>query len=192
VWGSTDLTSGTGSGYAVVVRYGHFYVLYGHLREVDPNLYTGAAVNRQTRLGAIGVFNESHLHIEVRTFGSAAASSIVALEADTTDPANPLSYNQYGILKVILPEGDPRNYHARNLYDIAQLFAASGVSTPDGVLVSELGQDLVNEDSVVAGDCSLTYRTLSALPTVSNVRGFILFDANFVAPADPATSPVGF
>ncbi len=67
-WGASQ--NYDGDGYSVIVRYGHLYVLYGHLREVDANIWVGSLVRSGQRIGDLGDFNERHLHLEVHSWGN--------------------------------------------------------------------------------------------------------------------------
>jgi hypothetical protein len=106
-WGATTIQEGIG--YSVIVRYGHLYVLYGHLLQVDQRIYAGKKVMRGDRLGEIGTFTgaEPHLHLEVRSFGASIPTTGTILVRDANN-AN----NHYGILA----NGGSQ---ALNIYDIA-------------------------------------------------------------------------
>jgi len=60
--------------YSVVVRTGGYFLLYGHLRSIDPSIYLGARVGPGAALGELvyqpdtAGMNNTHLHLEVRTF----------------------------------------------------------------------------------------------------------------------------
>jgi hypothetical protein len=62
-WGGT-LGEDT-TGYAVLIRHGHLYVLYGHLKTISDAIWVGAPVDAGMLIGTLGSFNEPHLHIEV-------------------------------------------------------------------------------------------------------------------------------
>lgn len=121
--------------YNVVIRYGSRYVLYGHIRELDPAIYVGKLVTAGTRLGIIGTFNTPHVHIEVRTFGLDLNSPPEALLVRV--PSNPLQTdlnyvrdtnlfgNKYGILALSTDrggQGDDFGTGMVSLHDFAQLF----------------------------------------------------------------------
>ncbi|MCU0496191.1 MAG: M23 family metallopeptidase [Anaerolineae bacterium] len=73
-WGASSQRYGDPSqeqaGYSVIIRHGHFYVLYGHLHTISDDLWVGKGVSSGTNLGTLGKFNERHLHIEIHSYGS--------------------------------------------------------------------------------------------------------------------------
>jgi hypothetical protein len=165
IWGSAEINEGIG--YSVIVRYGHLYVLYGHLIEVDSKIYVGIRVDESTRLGSLGTFpgSELHLHIEIRSFGDTVAEE--ALVAKTTGLGNLGRGNEYGILELRAPQ-------AEFYYDIPQFFVTIPFSYEqdyDGgtaiAAVSPLGPQLQNEATIVWGaNCHLRYRTDPAVRTI--------------------------
>jgi murein DD-endopeptidase MepM/ murein hydrolase activator NlpD len=153
-WGSADIDDATG--YSVIVRYGHLYVLYGHLIEVDRFIYVGKTVDERTRIGAIGIFPDSnpHLHIEVRSsvHGSDVYGQIMVIE----DGKN--NGNKHGILKI---GGKQTN----STYDIAQFFTTSpGIYIQDynsgatTSFISPLGAAIQHNSVVIFGaTCEIRY-----------------------------------
>jgi murein DD-endopeptidase MepM/ murein hydrolase activator NlpD len=186
-WGSSNLVENPG--YSIIVRYGHLYVLYGHLREVDPSIYVGKQVSKAARLGAIGTYDaegdlisEPHLHLEIRTFGEAVASGALVIQDGKTKG------NIFGILKLGGTQAVP-------LYDIAQLFApvafayvqdfgasdSTATVVPSIATVTSLGALLEGGSSVIFGPfCSIQYllalttpsstQTMSPTPRINNFR----------------------
>lgn len=53
-WGAAELLV-EGVGYAVIVRYGHSFVLYGHLGTIDPSIYVGKMVGEGELLGSVDI-----------------------------------------------------------------------------------------------------------------------------------------
>ncbi|MBE7514910.1 MAG: M23 family metallopeptidase [Anaerolineales bacterium] len=86
--------------FAVVIRYGHLFVIYGHLQTIDPNIWVGKRVDAGTRLGTIGIYKTSnpHLHMSVMGFGRETPNAYVTW-AQEIDPQNPQAPkpNQWGI-----------------------------------------------------------------------------------------------
>lgn len=72
-WGATDVSEGTG--YSVIVRYGHLYVLYGHLITIEQNIFVGAPIQPQQQIGVLGTEADTHLHLEIRSYGDQLNSS---------------------------------------------------------------------------------------------------------------------
>jgi murein DD-endopeptidase MepM/ murein hydrolase activator NlpD len=71
IWGA-ELPGPTG--YAVVVRYGHLFVLYGHMASIDDAIWVGATVQAGARIGTLGIYRpgspvDRHLHLEIHSFG---------------------------------------------------------------------------------------------------------------------------
>jgi hypothetical protein len=109
---------------SLVVRYGHLYVLYGHLKTVDPGIYVGKVVNQGDRLGTIGTFTDSdpHLHIELHYWGAATPTNSYTIDVNTSKP------NRWGLLK---PRDKSKikstaaSYYPKpqNYYDFSQFFS---------------------------------------------------------------------
>ncbi len=70
IWGASENSTSGGAakvGYAVIVRYGSLYVLYGHLDRI--NIWVGKEVLAGETLGLLGWNNTRHLHLEVHHHG---------------------------------------------------------------------------------------------------------------------------
>jgi uncharacterized repeat protein (TIGR01451 family) len=115
-WGATTIMEGDGLGYNVIIRHGHLFVLYGHLIELDNQIYVGRHVSRGTRLGTLGRFNDNHLHIEVRSFGPNIPDGIMIISDNTI--------NAYGFLNY--KTNDLPSFH----YDLMQFYTPQGVLDP--------------------------------------------------------------
>jgi len=75
IWGASENSMSTGTpkvGYAVIVRYGSLYVLYGHLDRI--NIWVGKEVLAGETLGLLGWNNTRHLHLEIHNYGTFLAS----------------------------------------------------------------------------------------------------------------------
>jgi murein DD-endopeptidase MepM/ murein hydrolase activator NlpD len=74
IWGGTVINDGINNiGYAVIIRSGYLYLLYGHLRTLDDKIWVGARVTMGQQLGILGKYGERHLHLEVHSFGPSTA-----------------------------------------------------------------------------------------------------------------------
>jgi hypothetical protein len=145
-WGSAAVVETVG--YSIIVRHKHLFVLYGHLRELDSAIYVGAQVNAGTLLGQVGTATNpgavSHVHIELRSFGTDVPSGeeIIVMVRDTNG-----NYNDYGILANAAEQ-------ATNIYEAAQFFAAtvdaflSDTANSSTVGVTGLGKGIVDTDKV--------------------------------------------
>jgi murein DD-endopeptidase MepM/ murein hydrolase activator NlpD len=193
-WGSANvLENANNIGYSVIVRIGHLYVLYGHLKSVDPLIYVGKQVFQGIRLGDIGTSTNpgavSHAHIEIRSFGSAIPAGTVLVK-DLTG-----GNNDYGILA----NGGSQ---AINVYDIAQFFTSSVTTlTADGsgsiVFVTGLVKAIVNGNLVTfqtttppapcasGSNPTRTYTTLTTTKT-NGYRGFRIGQTS-TNPVNPLT-----
>jgi hypothetical protein len=149
-WGAAAVTETVG--YSVIVRYKHLFILYGHLRALNSEIYVGKQINAGALLGQVGTAINpgavSHTHLEVRSFGA---------DIPTTDPITGLplqtlvrdtsgGYNDSGILA---NGGQP----AVNIYETAQFFAATVIALDSDsgsttVNVTGLGKVIVDDDKV--------------------------------------------
>jgi len=194
-WGATGITEG--SGFSVIIRHEHLYVLYGHLIEVDPSIYVGKGISFGTRLGKIGTANNAdavrHVHIEIRSFGNTIPSGTYLVK-DLTG-AN----NDYGVL--INGGGQ-----ALNVYDVAQFFASTVNAVVDDsqsntVTVTGLGKTIVNggmvtfETTTPPSPCSQgtkptrTYTTFVG-SQANGYRGFVVGQASLINPFNPLTPTI--
>lgn len=195
-WGSASVDEGTG--FSVIVRYGHLYVLYGHLLEINETIFVDKQVNKGDILGSLGTFpdSEPHLHLEVRSYGASVTSGALVQDSQGDD-------NDYGILK-LGPE------QALNVYDCIQFFDENTqIIQRDNVndsplAVIGLGVVITDQDTVSFGTptvsltCSLSQPlTLTYRTDVGNVgevvslngntyRGFVLLAQSVIDPFDPA------
>lgn len=195
-WGATGI-SGSG-GYSVIVRYGHLYVLYGHLLELDRSIYVGRLVNKGTRLGSIGTAIDEdgnvslpHIHIEVRSFGQTIRRDSLVVQDGRTRG------NDYGLLRIGGRQAD-------SFYDIAQFFVyspsaniqdkGSGIGT-----ISPFGVSIQNQTPVTFGPtCVIQYltdpttkaqnATLNGTP-VPTLRAFKLGSGGRGSSDDPLVTP---
>jgi hypothetical protein len=161
--------------------------------EGDNGLWVGAEVWPGDELGSIGKFNDRHLHIEIRSFGSAFPNDALAPRNDD-DCAPGGCVNSAGIIR----ENVPKKGEAPNVYDITQFFVNEPAHVEDplnGNLVIEgLGSASVIVRDYTDGEalCTLEYRLPDPnnLPIVKGTvyRGFVLKD-RLEDPKNPAISP---
>lgn len=193
-WGAAYVNEG--DGYNVVVRYGSLYVLYGHLKSIDPKIYVGALISNGTRIGKNGTVSTAHLHAEVRNYGESTSSLMLTVPSNPNDPL--ATYNQpnkYGILKLGANQG------TKNVYDIGQFFFPSSDtygqdkdSGASNIKVEGLGPNLQFGDPIKYGKtCTIPYVRNFLTPSIPTVppganpgyRGFVLGQSDLVAPIDP-------
>lgn len=190
-WGATEIQEGTG--YSVIIRYGHLYILYGHLLAVDSRIYVGKRVDIGTRIGEIGTFTGSdpHLHLEIRSFGESVGADKLVLDTSGMN-------NSYGILKL-------GGLQALDTYDVMQFFATtSSVAEIDTVdpstqtlSVTGLGLSIVDGNSISFTatpvntlSCTLPFTRLYRTQGTSQIgsyRGFVLTSQSVLPPTDPNT-----
>lgn len=106
-----------GKGYSVTVRYGHLFVLYGHLMSIPDSIWVGARVRPNDPIGVVGTNGEKHLHLEVFTYQS--GNFPVGMDGDGIPPYTDDTYT--------VTEQDVRQVF---LYDFLQLVADSAIATP--------------------------------------------------------------
>ncbi|MBE7511189.1 MAG: M23 family metallopeptidase [Anaerolineales bacterium] len=196
-WGGTVSET---SGYAVIIRHGHFYILYGHLESIHAeSIYVGAVIRTGEQLGVIGQFtadgisSETHLHLEVHSYGS----QVYNPEADPPLPLrleiapNGILPRQVGTAGEIIPP---------HLYDVMQFLPSSDASfafSPD-VLTNAPNpfdpQKTVGQASLqVQMNCFLDY--YSALPGTGYIvqhngyRGFVGYGTEAFASPLVITEP---
>ncbi|MCC6976512.1 MAG: hypothetical protein IT322_21085 [Anaerolineae bacterium] len=119
------------SPFAVVIRHGHLFVVYGHLMTVDPNIWVGKYVEAGTSLGIVGTWNTPHLHLSVMSFGRTPpdASITWAQEVDPQNPQAPKA-NRWGIPDFQRGTGGVPIGRPNHVYDFTQFFE------PDPVLLA--------------------------------------------------------
>ncbi|MDX2141480.1 MAG: PA14 domain-containing protein [Chloroflexota bacterium] len=159
VWRANSVAGARG--YAVIVRYGHLFVLYGHLLYADLplNVYVGAPVSTGQVLGYVGTFPNSdpHLHLEVRTAGLSTAQE----DASFMD-INGSDQNEYGILAT-----DSSQQALIHTYDPMQFFVPTvGIPDNSSGSIGLFGLNNVpnNNDQLLqinGFNCPVRYRTLS-------------------------------
>lgn len=197
-WGASGVQEGPG--YSVIVRYGHLYVLYGHLQAIPDDIYVGSLIDAGDLIGYLGTFpgSNSHLHIEVRSYGYSTIGRAVGqsngLELDSNGSNNP-----YGILYFSGP------YQARDMYDVIQFFQSDVVADPSGTndTVNGLGLDIEVTDAptsldfdtevmgsapISTGACNIRYYVHSnvyATATTSGYWGFVYLQSILQVPSDP-------
>lgn len=126
VWGAYETNEATGPdvedepdepgeyGYAVIVRYGHLYVLYGHILYLSDDIWVGSHVRPGQFMGVLGTSGERHLHIEVHNFQEYREQ----LGYDLLDETGILPYG-----------GDFRSEGAPFVYDFLQLLNDQAISS---------------------------------------------------------------
>lgn len=194
-WGSAVVEGKRG--YSVIVRYGHLYVLYGHLQSLEPTIFVGATLNGGDKIGRVGKFNDPHLHIEVRNF----TSPILLNSLQTAELRN------FGFT-AFATEGVERAQHH---YDLMQLFGLTVIAWANDenivtnqvsltIDVSELEAD-PNETTrlirpLTIGTCIRTFRVYSEMATVYDpvlaieVRGLVQVEANQALLIAPSIVPI--
>jgi murein DD-endopeptidase MepM/ murein hydrolase activator NlpD len=188
-WGSAVLDAGQGTGLSVILRYRDLYILYGHLKAVEDDIYVGKLVTSGEPLGSVGQFNAPHVHLEVRSFGETLPDPGVALVMDSEG-----NNNVYGLLAL---DGT----QAVNVYDVTQFFSAVPEAFADDTALATVGvSGLGGTDgsTVTVDTTNLIYHVDSAnLPTVGTApayRGFVIAAGSLIAPHDvntPTTPPPG-
>jgi hypothetical protein len=185
-WGSAGVQVGQ-TGYSVIIRYGHLYVLYGHLRDLDPAIFVGAPVQIGAKIGSIGSYNDPHVHIEVRNFVNPIPQ--IGLQSSPMRQFGFTSFSSTAINRAI--------YH----YDVTQFFDSSltmaRLSDTDltQTPVTNLGVSLINGMSIYNSVCSREYRHATTVPTVNdsflsgNIRGFIQLENLNATPIPPSQAP---
>jgi murein DD-endopeptidase MepM/ murein hydrolase activator NlpD len=200
-WGAADVIENpSNAGYSVIVRYGHLYVLYGHLQAVDAAIYVGKKLALGDKLGIIGTSTSvgaiSHLHIEIRSFGQTISDNSILVK--DFNGGN----NAYGILA-------NNGLQAFHIYEAAQFFGGAvntRLSDTSGTTISVtgLGKNIVNGSKVrfetttpptpCAGGAKPEIEYCSGVvgstvqQTASGYRGFILARDSVVPPeVEPTT-----
>lgn len=204
-WGGSDLASTYNSGrggYNVVIRYGQFYVLYGHLKELDLDIYVGKAVSAGTLLGKLATSSdpnaEPHTHVELRLLNGTVTESGTSVSGSQLIEDRNTNYNSWGILK--LGGSQPTN-----VIDVTQFFDPTGsqVLVSDaqstrtgpiaglGTIVTPVGNN-VGQVTITGLTCPpVVYNTLATglqtTPT-STYRGFQIGTGS--AARHPVTKPI--
>lgn len=164
IWGAYETNEATGPdvanepdepgeySYAVIVRYGHLYVLYGHILYLSDDIWVGSHVRPGQFIGALGTSGTRHLHIEVHNFQEDRGQ----LGYDLMDETGILPYGS-----------DFRHEGAPFLYDFLQLFNDQAISS--AVATDNLGEvqtplfDNQGNATIYFTDgnvaCSITYIT---------------------------------
>ncbi|MBE7512377.1 MAG: M23 family metallopeptidase [Anaerolineales bacterium] len=120
--------------FAVVIRYGHLFVVYGHFDAIAPDIWVGKEVNEGSQLGTLGTFSDSHLHMTLMSFGGSSPDAYVtwAQEIDPQNPQAPKS-NRWGIPDFRRTADDSKSIdYPQHMYDFTQFFE------PDPILLSTL------------------------------------------------------
>jgi len=178
-------------GYSIIVRYQHFFVLYGHIKHLAQNVYVGAQVDAGTLLGSIGQAESSaspHLHIEARTIPSDTYNLPVPTPNNngyqqglenpfvTPPPTATGVPNKFGLLH--LYNNSPNHY-----FDITQMFQdpTSAYQSDNSSIITSvtgLGASVAIGSKLTFGGCVKTYYiTADQTPVVQpvatwGVRGF--------------------
>jgi hypothetical protein len=187
-WGGT--LGKKARGYAVIIRHGHLYVLYGHLKTISDAIWVGAPVDAGMIIGTLGSFNEPHLHIEVHSYGATLPSKVIESGLSTgilpvnSSANDTVATYVYDVMQ-FLP--NPQGYSATNILNIKDLVAEGNLSgTGD------------NKDAQFALNtgCSITYRTRVTSPIAAvkvngyNYRGIDTYAGLIGRPRNPLPSPL--
>lgn len=202
-WGATQVDdldalfpNTSGEGYSVIVRYGHLYVLYGHLHEI--NVWVGKEVQTGEQIGILGKNNERHLHFEVRSYGNTALSEFS--EGDKViDPITgilPVNVTAAGGSAPFIFEPaqflpDPSNQMDNSFFSTA-LNWARNVKFTNQFSISEEEEGLQTLRVRLFDDCEIEYQTYidPIMRTVGGgYRGFVGF-LNIVQSDDNMVSPL--
>ncbi len=200
VWGGAETNAPTppfgDAGYAVIVRYGHLYVLYAHLAFIEDYIYVGAPLAAGQQIGIQGKFNSRHAHIEVHSYGAQVKSfidwtGILPVNESASEQIPHFVYE----LAQLLPEIDGY-YPANNVdstgeveYTYTERLATVNLeafSTYYGADLN-LAFDSQNTDLI---DCTIDYRTqidathAVVSETTDGYRGFDSYEN-----VDPPPSP---
>jgi hypothetical protein len=194
-WGGSYVTSGSSNdwGYGIIIRYGIYFVLYGHISQVNPDIYVGKLVKERDILGDIGLESNGgfpHLHIEVRFIDTNELKNKQYYEIIPTQPflsdSTPSVYNKFGILSI--GRNAPLDW-----YDVTQFFPSNVLafrsdSSLDTTTVHGLGMTLEFGQQIdfggQPGQCKRIYSG-SPVPRLANgIRGF-----RNVGNQSPATLP---
>jgi len=128
-WGNykPDEITNNFSPFAVVIRYGHLFAVYGHLMTVDPNIWVGKYVEAGTRLGTVGTWNTPHLHLSVMSFGRTSPDAYITW-AQEVDPQSlqVRRANRWGIADS-RANGGPKVSYPGHVYDFTQFFEPNPV-----------------------------------------------------------------
>jgi hypothetical protein len=184
-WGAVAIASASTNnhGYNLLIRYGPYIALFGHLMEVNPEIYVGKAISEGEILGKIGKAYQDpsalpHLHLEVRSVAKTDFYQKIWDQPFQGSPNNPNEFNKFGIFQIGAP-GNPSDF-----YDIFQTFNAqiSAFETDASstkTIAYGLGLGLKSSDKVYFGvnTCNKTYRgaeyTGATVPKdINGLRGF--------------------
>jgi hypothetical protein len=159
-WGANEIV-GAANGFAVIVRYGHLYVLYGHLASIDTSIWVGAPIKAGDPIGLQGKLNERHLHIEVHSYGSSVrVPQAISIKSNGLLPFGPSAIDYvppyvYDLMQ-FLPDPDTgfsgRN-GGRSLRDVV---ATANLSLVAG---SPYRSAVLNLSTVCTGGSAITYQT---------------------------------
>jgi murein DD-endopeptidase MepM/ murein hydrolase activator NlpD len=175
IWGSAYVNQQESIiGYSVIIRSGYLYILYGHLKSLEPNIWVGAKINAGDMLGTLGKVGQRHLHLEIHSYGSSTNGFYVG---------NPIRASG------ILPTGGNASIDvAPYVYDAVQLLPhlpqisgaplATQVATENLSLVGGINKTLLSLPTY--NSCQLTYETviLNILSTLDGYRTFHEFAAS--------------
>jgi hypothetical protein len=195
-WGATYVNTPVEAlTYNLVIRYGSLYVMYAHIRELDPNIYVGKRVDAGARLGIIGVAGTPHLHLEVRSFGTDLRSPPRKLLARVPDNPYDIDFNpqasaagtgnKYGILAIGNNFGGQGYENGQNvsLHDAAQFFR-----NPVVAYAHDFGNETIGVGSVQVNgfgpniDSSIITKVASSTLTPSPTPGGTPFDTVWFGP----------
>ncbi len=185
IWGGDTQMSDNSvetPGYSVIIRHGHFYVLYGHLKEIDKNIWVGKNVNVETVLGKLGKYFTRHLHVEVHSYGTSIASSLLPQFASLFDVTGIIPYGDLQGGQIVAPYHYDLMQFLPNLigYDVAQ---NGNQSFRERMNILTLATDPEEQfaDVILQSGCTIKYRTADYYEVVETVDvagyGYRGFDA---------------
>jgi murein DD-endopeptidase MepM/ murein hydrolase activator NlpD len=191
------------TGYTVLVRYGHLYVLYGHLKTLEPQqIFVGAPLAAGDRIGTIGQWEITrnlnspearlpHLHLEILNFDNPVPQSALYQHPNPNG-------DQFGFVTNSIVDGSGR---PNNVYDVVQFFDPNGVHfyetdsslQTSATLIFDFNHLLANNGTIsIPNGCSITYRG-ALLPIVNaqsrDYRGYRLFLNVASTPVSPDLAP---
>ncbi len=174
-WGAAYVNNSENAtwGYTIIVRYDHFYVLYGHIKQIDLSVYVGKQVEAGERLGWMGTVDSPHLHIEARIINGNSQFYAVPSNPFITPMSTKTQFpNKFGVLK--LDGNSPAN-----VYDISQLFQASTSAYKSDFgeereNITGLGPSVQHGSIINFNSCQRTYlgpQSNNATPLLTSTEG---------------------
>jgi hypothetical protein len=174
-------------GFSIIIRYGHLYVLYGHLKELNDQIWVGGLVSPMQTLGKLGKFNDRHLHIELHSYGakitdtirnefatSIGSTGILPVGESAVNLAAPLFYD----LSQLLP--NPSGYNPIQNNNLQFRERVNGASVTDISLIADLNFSNGETVTYFASDPAQNTVLESVLDNGVNYRGFVGYIDNFI------------